>query len=306
MSVPETVSRHLDIAEEVGDDSYPIPIPTRHKLIVGDSRRVNYRILGKVHLVVTSPPYGNLKDYGAKQQIGFLQDGKGYFRSLMTVWKKCIQTLEPGGRLIVNVGDQYLSTSAKKPYHIIPIHAMVVNDIMTGENKVDYLGSIIWNKISTTKTSGGGSVMGSYPYPRKAYPCYENEYIAIFRKPGETDRPPAPYRALARMKKQEWRRYTSGMWRFPGAKMDENPAAFPEELPRRLIKMFSFPGETVLDPFVGSGTTMKVAASLARNSIGIELGFNTRSGRPFAEIIRERVLSAELEPYAGPPSFSTP
>jgi site-specific DNA-methyltransferase (adenine-specific) len=208
--------------------------------------------------------------------------------------------------MVVNIGDQYLRATKGNPYQIIPLHAIVVNSIQKLRGcEFLYLGSIVWRKVSTTRPSGGASVMGSYPYPRAVYPCFENEYLAIFRKPGEAPRPTSHIRELARMELDEWRDFTQGVWTVPGARMDENPSSFPEAIPARLIRMFTFPGETVLDPFVGSGTTMRAAASLGRNSVGIEIGFTTASGRPFREIIQERVLTAESATgYAGRPSFT--
>ncbi|MBX8636165.1 MAG: site-specific DNA-methyltransferase [Thermoplasmata archaeon] len=280
-------------------------IPTSHKLIVGDARRVSMESIGNVHLVVTSPPYWTIRDYGIPGQIGFNQDLAEYIDSLLSVWRKCYDALCPGCRMIIDIGDQYLRATKHKAYQIIPLHSYVINSIMNDKRmRMDFLGTIIWRKISTTKTSGGANVMGSYPYPRNVYPCFENEFIAIFRKEGTPPRPERPFRDASKLSLAEWREFTQGVWTFPGTKAGENPSAFPETLPNRLIRMFSFPGETVLDPFVGSGTTMRAAASLGRNSIGIELGFATRSGKPFEKVIEENVLTAELETYSGQPRIS--
>ena len=279
-------------------------VPTTHRLIVSDARAVRPHEVGSVELVVTSPPYWTIVDYRSKRQIGFGQTLTDYVRSLQRVWRLCYSVLRDGCRMAVNIGDQYLRATPGTPYHIIPLHALVVNSI---QNAPDadflYLGSIVWRKISTTRPSGGATVMGSYPYPRSVYPCFENEFIAIFRKPGDAPKPDGSARELARMDLAMWRDLTQGVWSFPGAKAEENPAPFPEALPARIIRMFTFPGETVLDPFVGSGTTMRAAASLGRNSVGIELGFPTISGRPFEKVVEERVVTAGREPYAGPPSF---
>jgi DNA modification methylase len=166
-----------------------------------------------------------------------------------------------------------------------------------------YLGSIVWRKVSTTHTTGGASVMGRYPYPRAVYPSFENEFLAIFRKGGDAPRPETDARNASRLSIDEWRDLTQGVWSIPGARTEENPAAFPEAIPDRLIRMFTFPGETVLDPFVGGGTTMRAAAALGRNSVGIDIGFRTTSGRPFEEIVKEKVTRVERVPYAGSPSF---
>ncbi|MDG7000038.1 MAG: site-specific DNA-methyltransferase [Nitrososphaerota archaeon] len=278
---------------------------TSHKLIVGDARRIGKEFIGNVHLVVTSPPYWTIRDYGIPGQIGFNQNLKEYIDSLLSVWRKCYNVLYPGCRMIIDIGDQYLRASKNKPYQIIPLHSYVINSIMNDKHMhMDFLGTIIWRKISTTRTSGGANVMGSYPYPRNVYPCFENEFIAIFRKEGATPKPEESLKETGKMTLAEWREFTQGVWTFPGTKASENPSAFPETLPKRLIKMFSFPGETVLDPFVGSGTTMRAAASLGRNSVGIEIGFITRSGKPFETVIEENILNTEREPYSGQPSVS--
>lgn len=283
-------------------------IPTQHRLIVADSRRIDPKRIGRVDLVVTSPPYWSIIDYGTKGQIGYGQELPAYITDLQKVWKICLTVLNPGCRMVVNIGDQYVRGNPGKGtmYHIKPLHAKIVNSILdTAGIKVRYLGSIIWHKISTTHTSGGASVMGSYGYPRKVYPCFENEYLAIFEKEGEAPKPSHEVRALAHIGREEWRDLTQGLWTIPGAKAGENPAPFPESIPERFIRMFTFPGETVLDPFVGGGTTMKAAASWGRNSVGIDIGFRTSSGHPFDKVVRQAVLSMEpRSDYVGQPSIS--
>lgn len=282
-----------------------LPRRTTHRLIVGDARRVSPDEIGPVELALTSPPYWSIVDYGPEGQIGFGQTLQEYLSALEEVWRTCHAVLRDGCRLVVNIGDQYLRAKRGTPYQIVPLHALVVNSIQHLSGcRFLYLGSIVWRKVSTTHTSGGGSVMGSYPYPRSVYPCFENEFIAIFRKDGKAPSPSAEAREEAQMSIAEWRDLTQGVWAIPGARQSENPAAFPEALPERLIRMFTFPGETVLDPFVGAGTTMCAAASMGRNSVGIELGFKTVSGRPFVGVVRDRVLRAEpLASYVGKPSF---
>ena len=297
-----TTRRSKPLTEPIASD---LPTSTSHRLIIGDARRITPKDIGPVELVVTSPPYWSILDYGHEGQIGFGQSLQEYVSSMEDVWKTCYESLREGCRLVVNIGDQYLRAKRGTPYQIVPLHAIIVNSIrhLLGCRFL-YLGSIIWRKVTTTHTTGGASVMGSYPYPRAVYPCFENEFIAIFRKDGTAPTPSHAAREAARMSIEEWRDLTQGVWSFPGTRQQENPASFPEALPRRIIRMFSFPGETVLDPFVGAGTTMGAAASLGRNSIGVELGFRTTSGRPFEDVVRERVLNSEpVAPYAGRPTF---
>jgi modification methylase len=283
----------------------PLVFVTRHRLVVGDARKVNASQVGPIQLVATSPPYWTIHDYGSRSQIGFGQSLPRYLEDLSRVWTMCFDALQDGCRLVVNIGDQYVRAAKGTPYQIVPLHALVVNSVINAKGSgFLYLGSIVWRKVSTTRPSGGASVMGSYPFPRAVYPCFENEFIAIFRKPGPPPRPEQEVKELGRMDLSQWRDFTQGVWTQAGSRMDENPAEFPEEIPSRLIRMFTFPGETVLDPFVGSGTTMRAAASLGRNSVGIEVGFRTRSGRPFEEVVREKVLSCEVaESYVGSPRF---
>jgi len=178
--------------------------------------------------------------------------------------------------MCINIGDVYLRADEQTPYQIVPLHAYVVNSIMNKHiNDVLYLGSIMWKKIPTTNTSGGANVMGSYGYPRNGYVSYNYEYIAIFKKKGKAPKPERAIKEKAKMNKDEWRLLFNGIWDFAGAKQDEHIAMFPDELPRRLMRMFTFQGDTVLDPFLGSGTTTKVALEMGRNSVGYEIGFGS-------------------------------
>jgi site-specific DNA-methyltransferase (adenine-specific) len=149
-----------------------------------------------------------------------------------------------------------------------------------------YLGSIIWRKIPTTRTTGGASVMGSYGYPRNGYVSYNYEYIAIFKKLGSS--PPPPRKDEEKIGLKEWRTLFNGMWAFNGSRQVDHIAVFPDELPRRLIRMFTYRGDTVLDPFLGSGTTTKVAYEKERNSVGYEIGFHMEND-DWREVIKRKV-----------------
>ncbi len=244
---------------------------------------------GSVHLVLTSPPYWSIKNYGTKGQIGFGQTLDQYLTDLSKVWKECSRVLKPGCRLCINIGDQYVRAESGRPYHIVPLHAKTVNRaVEVSEGSLLYLGSIIWQKISTTRTTGGASVMGSFGFPRNGYVSLDYEYIAIFRKVGQSP-PPPDDKELSRIGIDEWRLLFNGHWRFPGVRQTGQIAAFPDELPRRLIRMFTYPGDTVLDPFLGSGTTTKVAKTMGRNSIGYEIGFKTEGGVHFLEAVKEKI-----------------
>jgi hypothetical protein len=136
---------------------------------------------------------------------------------------------------------------------------------------MDYMGAIIWQKQTTMNTTGGGAVMGSFPYPRNGILKIDYEFILVFKKQGKAPVPTAEQKQGSIMTKEEWNKYFASHWTFGGAKQDGHIAVFPEELPHRLIKMFSFVGETVFDPFMGSGTTALAARNLQRNSIGYEI-----------------------------------
>ena len=222
-----------------------------------------------VHLVVTSPPYWQLKDYGTINQIGFHDNYEIYINNLNLVWSECERVMHPGCRLCVNIGDQFARSVYYGRYKVIPIRTEIIKFFET--IGFDYMGAVIWQKVTTTNTTGGASIMGSFPYPRNGILKLDYEFILIFKKQGEAPKPTKEQKECSAMTKDEWNAYFAGHWNFAGAKQDGHIAMFPEELPRRLIKMFSFWGETVLDPFMGSGTTNLAARNLGRNSVGYEI-----------------------------------
>ena len=224
---------------------------------------------GSVHLVITSPPYWQLKDYGCAEQLGFSDSYEEYVNHLNLVWSECYRTLHDGCRLCVNIGDQFARAAHYGRYKVIPIRTEIIRFCET--IGFDYMGAIIWQKVTTTNTSGGGSVMGSFPFPRNGIVKLDYEFILLFKKGGKAPVVPAASKEESRMTTAEWNTCFSGHWNFPGERQDDHLAAFPRELPRRLIKMFSMVGERVLDPFLGSGTTCQVAADLGRHSVGYEI-----------------------------------
>lgn len=222
-----------------------------------------------VHLVITSPPYWQLKDYGTENQIGFHDSYENYINNLNLVWKECYRTLHIGCKLCVNIGDQFARAVYYGRYKVIPIREEIIKFC---ENiGFDYMGAIIWQKVTTSNTSGGGVQMGSYPYPRNGILKLDYEFVLIFKKLGDAPKPTKEQKELSKMTAEEWNMFFAGHWNFAGARQSNHIAMFPEELPKRLIKMFSFVGETVLDPFAGSGTTSLVAKNLDRNSVGYEI-----------------------------------
>ena len=244
-------------------------INTKHTLVTGDSRNLSLIPDKSVHLIITSPPYWQLKDYGNDNQIGFHDSYEGYINNLNMVWSECNRILHDGCRLCINIGDQFARSVYYGRYKVIPIRTEIIRFCET--LGMDYMGAIIWQKQTTMNTTGGGAVMGSFPYPRNGILKIDYEFILIFKKQGKAPVPSLEQKESSEMTKEEWNTYFASHWTFGGAKQDGHIAVFPEELPHRLIKMFSFVGETVFDPFMGSGTTALAARNLQRNSIGYEI-----------------------------------
>jgi len=244
-------------------------LKTIHKIIHSDSRQMNCLADKSIHLIITSPPYWQLKDYGTENQIGFHESYESYINNLNLVWKECHRVLHPGCRLCINIGDQFARSVYYGRYKVIPIRTEIIKFCET--LSFDYMGSVIWQKVTTCNTTGGATIMGSFPYPRNGILKLDYEFILLFKKQGVSPAPTKEQKELSIMTKDDWNTYFSGHWYFAGAKQDGHIAMFPEELPARLIKMFSFSGETVLDPFLGSGTTALAARNLGRCSVGYEI-----------------------------------
>ena len=270
-----------------------------HKIINGDSRQMSQLNDKSVHLIITSPPYWQLKDYGTEDQIGFHDSYESYINNLNLVWSECARVLHDGCRLCINIGDQFARSTYYGRYKVIPIHSEIIR--FCEAIGLDFMGQIIWQKTTTMNTSGGGAVMGSFPYPRNGIVKLDFEYILLFKKQGNAPKPTAGQKAGAAMTNEEWNTYFNGHWYFNGAKQDKHLAMFPEELPTRLIKMFSFEGETVLDPFMGSGTTALAARKLGRNSVGYEINpeyipiIEEKVGQGYVEVIRQPAPTADFE-----------
>ncbi len=262
------------------------------KIIIGDSRAMPEIETATIDLVVTSPPYWQIKDYGAPGQIGHGQSLHQYLTDLFYTWSECFRALRPGSRLCLNIGDQFARSVVYGRYKVIPLHAEFIGQC----EKIgfDFLGSVIWQKKTTLNTSGGANVMGSYPYPPNGLVEIDYEFILIFKKPGASRKVSKEVKEASRLTKEEWKEYFSGHWRFGGARQRGHEAMFPEELPRRLIRMFTFQDDTVLDPFLGSGTTVKAALESGRNALGYEINENA------LEILEEKLGLKDKLPLFSP------
>jgi len=254
---------------------------TIHKIIIGDSRWMKEIQDESVHLIITSPPYWQLKDYGNGKQIGFNDTYEEYINNLNLVWSECHRTLHKGCRLCINIGDQFARSVYYGRYKVIPIRTEIIKFCESAG--FDYMGAIIWQKVTTCHTTGGATVMGSFPYPRGGILKLDYEFILIFKKHGSPPKVSKEIKEQSKLTQEEWNQYFTGHWNFPGEKQDKHLAMFPEELPKRLIKMFSFVGDIVLDPFLGSGTTSLAANNLNRNSVGYEIN------KDFFPIIKEKL-----------------
>ena len=266
-------------------------LPTVHQVIFGDARHMRELEDGSIGFAVTSPPYWSIKDYGHPNQIGFAQSYEDYLAALRQVMAECLRVLMPGCRLALNIGDQYLRAAEHGRYRVLPIPADLTRiGIDLG---FDFMGAIVWRKISTTHTTGGGAWMGSMYYPKDGHVTYEHEYILLLRKQGQWPRPRGEAKERSRLTKEERQAWFRGVWDdLPPERQKEHVAMFPVELPRRLIRMYSFVGETILDPFLGSGTTTLAAALEGRNSVGYEINAD------FEPLIRQKLRPFEMPPEA--------
>lgn len=254
----------------------PALLHTRHRVIQGDARVMRDLADNSIHVVVTSPPYWILKRYdggAANDQLGHLADYAKFQLELKRAWQRCFDLLVPGGRLCIVVGDVCLSRRKAGRHMVIPLHADI--SVHCRDIGFDYLTPILWYKIANaaTEVEGNGSPFLGKPYEPNAIIKNDVEYVLMFRKPGGYRNPTAEQRVLSLIEKEEHARWFRAIWDdIPGSNRARgHPAPFPVELAYRLIKMFSFVGDTVLDPFLGTGTTTEAAMLANRSSIGYEI-----------------------------------
>jgi len=246
---------------------------TTHILRQADARRMDWIPDETVHLVVTSPPYWTLKEYPDHEaQLGLIEDYERFHDELEKVWRHCHRVLLPGGRIACVVGDVCIARRRNKGRHMVmPLHA----DIAVRARKLglDYLTPILWHKIANAsyEVENGSSFLGK-PYEPNAILKNDMEYILMLRKPGGYRKPTDQQREESRLTKEEHSKWFRSFWAdVTGESTRHHPAPFPVELAYRLVRMFSFVGDTVLDPFMGTGSTLVAACRCDRNSIGVEV-----------------------------------
>ena len=248
-------------------------LSTSHDLILGDARDASALPERSVHLVVTSPPYWTLKRYNEHEgQLGHVADYDDFIAALDEVWKNCFLALVPGGRLIINVGDVCRSRRSNNGRHtVVPLHATIQDHCKA--IGFDNLAPIIWHKIANAnyEVSGGGGFLGK-PYEPNAVIKNDIEFVLMQRKPGGYRSPTARERLLSIIGAENYQAWFRQIWSdLPGTSSRHHPAPYPVEFAERLVRMFSFVGDNVLDPFMGTGTTNIACARWGRNSVGIEL-----------------------------------
>ena len=278
---------------------------TFHRLINGDARDLSFTGDESVHLVVTSPPYWNLKRYNENPgQLGHIQDYESFLGELEKVWRHVFRVLVPGGRLVCVVGDVCVARRNFGRHLVFPLHADI--SVMCRRIGFDNLNPIIWHKIANAsyEVPNGSKFLGK-PYEPNAIIKNDMEFILMQRKPGGYRKPTEEQRRQSMIDKKDFDRWFQQIWNLPGASLKHHPAPFPLELASRLVRMFSFVEDTVLDPFCGTGTTMVAAFKHQRNSIGVEVDpeycrmaaryLKAESSNLFskAELIFERVFPEE-------------
>jgi site-specific DNA-methyltransferase (adenine-specific) len=244
---------------------------TTHRLVQGDARSVPFIKDESVHLAVTSPPYWTLKRYNENpNQLGHVADYETFLSELAQVWKEMHRILVPGGRLVCVVGDVCLSRRNFGRHVVFPLHSDIA--VICRKIGFDNLNPIIWHKIANAnyEINNGSKFLGK-PYEPNAIIKNDIEFILMQRKPGGYRQPTERQRKLSMISKEEYGKWFQQFWNITGASTREHPAPFPLELAYRLVRMFSFSGDTVIDPFCGTGTTMVAAMKAGRNSIGIDV-----------------------------------
>ena len=271
----------------------PWPAPfdkTIHRIRLADARELSWISDNSVHLVVTSPPYWNLKDYasGNASQLGNVNEYETFLSELDKVWSECARVLVPGGRICCVVGDVCIPRKRGGRHYVMPLHSDI--QVRCRQFGLDNLTPILWQKIANGSTEAAGNGAGFYgkPYQPGAVVKNDTEYILFMRKGGKYRSSTPLCKALSMLTKSEMQGWLRSAWTdIPGASTTRNahPAPYPTEVAERLIKLFSFAGDVVLDPFLGTASTTLAAINTGRNSIGVEVEAS------YLELAKNRIIS---------------
>ncbi len=255
----------------------PWPKPydtTSHRLHLGDAREMSWMSDESVHLVVTSPPYWTLKEYEkAPGQLAEIEDYELFLHELDKVWRECARVLVPGGRICCVVGDVCVPRKCGGRHFVMPLHSDI--QVRTRKLGLDCLTPILWQKIANGVTEAEGNGAGFYgkPYQPGAIVKNDVEYILFLRKGGSYRSPSTLQRVLSMLTKEEMQTWLRSSWSDIRGTSTRNghPAPYPVTLAERLIKLYSFVGDVVLDPFAGTGSTALAALAAGRNSVANEI-----------------------------------
>jgi len=240
---------------------------TEHKFFIGDAGEMLSLLEDEIiQLIVTSPPYWRVRDYKHPKQLGYNDGYSTYLQKIKNILNECVRTLLPDGKIALNIGNIYNFDPIDKRHYTVNI----IRDLwqlLLGVKNLRFMGTIYWKK---TTSRNGAVLFGSYPYPSNFMISTALEAIHVFRKIGKRKNL-KEIKEMSKVTKEEFRKFREPIWFLNGISTKDHPAVFPNELPRRLIKMYSFYGDLVLDPFCGIGTTNIEALKLNRNSIGIDV-----------------------------------
>lgn len=270
---------------------------TTQVLRCGDARELSWIPDESVHLVVTSPPYWVLKQYPLhKSQLGHVSNYERFHDELDKVWRHCMRVLVPGGRVVCVVGDVCLSRKRHGRHMVMPLHADIV--VRCRAIGFDNLTPIFWYKISNAayEVERGSNFLGK-PYEPNAIIKNDVEFILMLRKPGGYRQPTEAQRGASRLTKEEHHEWFQQIWTVPGESTRHHPAPFPHEVAYRLVRMFSFTGDTVLDPFMGTGTTLLAASQTGRNGVGVEIDESYYRAAKTRIVSQVQNLFPTTEPY---------